>query len=77
MYLQFMTVLFKKPIMYCSGLRLEQLLPIELIKMNGRNLKDGSLLVQFPEEMRKKYRYKSVAHYYPPKAQNAIRYTFD
>ena len=29
------------------------------------------------EEMRKKYRYKSVTHYYPPKAQNAIRYTFD
>ena len=29
------------------------------------------------EEMRKKYRYKSVAHYYPPKAQNAVRYTFD
>ena len=29
------------------------------------------------EEMRKKYRYKSVAHYYPSHAQNAVRYTFD
>ena len=28
------------------------------------------------EEMRKKYRYKSVAHYYPPNAQNPIKYTF-
>jgi len=28
------------------------------------------------EEMRKKYLYKSVAHYYPPNAQNPVRYTF-
>lgn len=28
------------------------------------------------EEMRKKYRYKSVAHYYPRYAQNPIKYTF-
>ena len=46
-------------------------------KEEWKKIKRWEFIGSISEEMRKKYRYKSVAHYYPPNAQNPVRYTFD
>jgi uncharacterized protein len=42
-----------------------------------RRVQRWEFIGSISDEMRKKYRYKSVEHYYPSNAQNPIRYTFD